>query len=494
MPTISRLAGSPDGLLRLVFCSIGSPRFMCATPYRVRRGDGMAGPASRTRGPRPAAQFRLLRSRILAPFSASACSRVSCRLLARGLIKDQHNKGRYRERPRALGETQMNAMRLPADGTFVGRVRSPGSAHPQVVTVRDGQVIDITSASGAHRPRHLRNGRSGGLCAWCAGRGYRQPRRYRRQQPERERQCRQAALLAPIDLQAVKASGVTFVVSLLERVIEEQARGDAGKAPMRSAPKSQALIGDNLSRAEARLARGHGAQGRCWWHAALWSQYLEVGIGPDAEIFTKCQPMSSVGFGADVGLHPVSTWNNPEPEIVLVASSAASIVGATLGNDVNLRDVEGRSRAAARQGQGQQRLGADRPVHPPVRRHVLARRRAQKGGRAHRRRRGRLRARGRKLDAPRSAATRLDLVAADDAAGTTNIRTASCSSSAPCSRRSKDRGAPGQGFTHHVGDVVTISTATLGALVNTVRLSPDCPHWTYGMRALMKDLSGAGLV
>ena len=173
-------------------------------------------------------------------------------------------------------------------------------------------------------------------------------------------------LLAPCDLQAIKAAGVTFVASMLERVIEEQARGDPAKAEsVRRA--IVAIIGDDLASVRpgspeaARLKDALIAQ-----HA--WSQYLEVGIGPDAEIFTKSQPMSAVGTGAEIGIHPKSEWNNPEPEIVLVVGSHGRTVGATLGNDVNLRDFEGPQRAAARQGEGQQRVVRDRSVHPPVRR------------------------------------------------------------------------------------------------------------------------------
>ncbi|WP_371807666.1 fumarylacetoacetate hydrolase family protein, partial [Arhodomonas sp. KWT] len=148
-------------------------------------------------------------------------------------------------------------------------------------------------------------------------------------------------LIAPVDLQAVKASGVTFVASLLERVIEEHAGGDPGRAAA-VREEIDALVGADLSTlvpgSQAALALRETLIAR-----GAWSQYLEVGIGPDAEIFTKAQPLSAVGTGADVGVHPASRWNNPEPEVALAVNSRGNAVGATLGNDVNLRDVEGRS-------------------------------------------------------------------------------------------------------------------------------------------------------
>src|SRR5262249_5770235 len=147
--------------------------------------------------------------------------------------------------------------------------------------------------------------------------------------------------LAPIDLQAIKAAGVTFARSMLERVIEEQAKGDPG-----AADRARHVLAREIGADLGSVKPGSDAAERlkqALIERKLWSQYLEVGIGPDAEIFTKAQPMSAVGTSAEIGLHPRSVWNNPEPEVVVVVNSRGKIVGATLGNDVNLRDFEGRS-------------------------------------------------------------------------------------------------------------------------------------------------------
>jgi len=297
-------------------------------------------------------------------------------------------------------------------------------------------------------------------------------------------------LLAPIDLQAVKASGVTFVASMLERVIEEQARGDAGKADAVRVAIS-AVIGNNLasvvpgSEAAAKLKEVLLAQG-------VWSQYLEVGIGPDAEIFTKAQPLSAVGLGDEVGIHPKSIWNNPEPEIVLTINSRGKVVGATLGNDVNLRDFEGRS--ALLLGKAKDN-NASCAVGPFIR----------------------------LFDANFSIddIRRAELTMQVD--GTEGFTLKGSSSMAMISRDplelvehaigpnhqypdglvlflgtmfapTQDRFGPGQGFTHQVADVVTITTPKLGALVNKVNFTDKVAPWTFGVTALMKNLAKRQLI
>ena len=296
-------------------------------------------------------------------------------------------------------------------------------------------------------------------------------------------------MLAPCDLQALKAAGVTFVASMLERVIEEQARGDASKAAaVREAVV--AIMGDNLS-----LVKPGSEQAAQLKQALLdqgaWSQYLEVGIGPDAEVFTKSQPMSAVGTGAEVGLHPRSEWNNPEPEIVLVVNSRGDVVGATLGNDVNLRDFEGRS--ALLLGKAKDNNGSC-AVGPFIRLfdaqfcidHV---------------RRCDLSMEVRGTDGfVMQGASSLSMISRDpldlaaQAIGSTHQYPDGMllflgTMFAPTQDRPIPGRPAGQGFTHVVGDVVSISTPTLGTLVNRVNTSDRIPPWTYGVRALMKDLA-----
>lgn len=85
-------------------------------------------------------------------------------------------------------------------------------------------------------------------------------------------------------------------------MIEERAAGDPAAAEAIRA-RVAAIIGNSLrdivpgSDAAMSVKSALQAEG-------LWSQYLEVGIGPDAEMFSKAQLLSSVGHGAKIGLHP----------------------------------------------------------------------------------------------------------------------------------------------------------------------------------------------
>jgi fumarylacetoacetate (FAA) hydrolase family protein len=291
--------------------------------------------------------------------------------------------------------------------------------------------------------------------------------------------------LAPCDLQAIKAAGVTFVSSMLERVIEEQARGDASKAEsVRQAVV--AVIGDNLRQVKpgspeaAKLKDVLLAQG-------VWSQYLEVGIGPDAEIFTKSQPLSAVGTGAEVGLHPGSQWNNPEPEIVLATNSRGEVVGATLGNDVNLRDFEGRSALLLGKAKDNNASCAIGPFIRLFDAHFSIDDVRQCD--LHMVVRG---PEGFVMEGASSISqiSRDPLDLAAQAMGKYHqypdgMMLFLGTMFAP----TQDRHGPGQGFTHVVGDTVAVSTPKLGTLFNRVTTSDRAAPWTYGMRALMQDLA-----
>lgn len=371
-------------------------------------------------------------------------------------------------------------MELPREGRFVGRVWRPGIG-PALVEHRGGRLADVTSAEAPTMRDLLELDDPAGWLDAQAGEDIGALSDFAALGAAGDA----PRLLAPCDLQAIKASGVTFAASMVERVIEEQAAGNPDLAAGIRA-RIGAAIGANLrgivpgSDRAAEVARILKAEG-------LWSQYLEVGIGPDAEIFTKCQPMASVGWGADIGLHPISRWNNPEPEIVLAVDSRGRIRGATLGNDVNLRDVEGRSALLLGKAKDNNASAAIGPFIrlfdagyglDEVRRAQLALRVEGANGYV-------LEGRSSMDQISRDPA---DLVAQAIGAhhqypdgfmlylGTLFAPT-------------QDRDAAGQGFTHHVGDVVTIAEPSLGALVNTVRLSTDCPPWQFGAGALMRNLA-----
>ncbi len=379
---------------------------------------------------------------------------------------------------------------MPSEGVLLGRARVPGYDHPRIVTVRGDDVVDITSRLAPTSRDIAERDDPAAYVATAPGMPIGKLAAILDNSWAAKTNDAATSLLSPIDLQAVKAAGVTFVVSLLERVIEEQARGDKAKSD--SLRKDiLGLIGTDLSQLvpgspaamevkATLIARG------------VWSQYLEVGIGPDAEIFTKCQPMASVGYGADVGILPISEWNNPEPELVMVVSSTGKIVGATLGNDVNLRDVEGRS--ALLLGKAKDN-NASASLGPFIR----------------------LFDGTFTIETVKQADIALTVTGEDgfELTGVSNLSQISRSPeslvSASIGRHHqypdglvlytgtmfapvKDRGGAGKGFTHKTGDVVSISTPALGTLSNTVRLATEAAPWTYGASHLLRDLAKADLL
>jgi fumarylacetoacetate (FAA) hydrolase family protein len=368
---------------------------------------------------------------------------------------------------------------LPTDragGIFVGRILTDEG--PCVVAVRGDELADLTPitptmADLLERPdaREIAtNGFTG--------------RTWSLDDPA-------VRLLAPIDLQVIKAAGVTFAVSMVERVIEERAAGDPQRAQEVRA-RVQSAIGGSIADIQPGSAKATAVK-EALQAEGLWSQYLEVGIGPDPEIFTKAPVLSAVGAGAPVGVLERSAWNNPEPEVVLVAAPDGRAVGAALGNDVNLRDFEGRS--ALLLGEAKDN-NASCAVGPLIRLFDDAFTMADVA----------------------AADVSLRIEGADDGFGLTATSSMSQMSrtlpellSHTCGAHhqypdgfalftgtmfapTEDRDAPGMGFTHHEGDVVTISTPLLGILINTVTSSEAAPPWEIGIRALWRNLAGRGLL
>jgi len=376
---------------------------------------------------------------------------------------------------------------LPEDGTrgtLVGRVFLPEVGGPAVVAVRDDGVFDVSTQfptvsalceadDPARALRAAKGERIGDLASILAN------------TPPDARNPKKPWLLAPVDLQVLKAAGVTFAISMLERVIEERARGNPASADT-IRKEVERLVGDDFSKLKPGSAEAMRLK-QVLIEQNAWSQYLEVGIGPDAEVFTKAPVLSSVGTGMDAGLHPKSTWNNPEPEVVLFVSSWGRIVGAALGNDVNLRDFEGRSALLLSKAKDN---NASCAVGPLLRLfddsfsldHV---RRMDVG----------LMVKGQDgfVLEGHSSISKISRDPTDLVAQTIGpvhqypdgFALFLGTMFAPV----KDRDAPGQGFTHKRDDIVTIAAPELGQLVNRMRTSDECEPWTWGVGALMRNLA-----
>jgi len=374
-------------------------------------------------------------------------------------------------------------------GAFVGRVWRSGVG-PCVVTLRSGDVIDITSKQTPTVSALIERGDAADYAKTAKGNVIGDLETLAANSWENDHLSDNLRLLAPIDLQVIKACGVTFAQSMVERVIEERAAGDPDLAA-NIRQRVMAIVRDSLRNIQAGSEQAEQVKQELI-AAGVWSQYLEVGIGPDAEVFTKSPVLSSVGWGADVGLHPISKWNNPEPEVVLAVSSDGRAKGAMLGNDVNLRDVEGRS--ALLLGKAKDN-NASCALGPFIR----------------------LFDDSYSMDHVRQAQLTLTVQ------GTDGYHLVGYSSMAEISRDpedlvaqtcgrhhqypdgfvlfmgtlfapTQDRGESGQGFTHKIGDVVTIQADGLGQLENTVKLSTDCSPWTFGITDLMKNLAGRDLL
>ncbi|MEV1320881.1 fumarylacetoacetate hydrolase family protein [Micromonospora arborensis] len=376
---------------------------------------------------------------------------------------------------------------LPDDAdhsVLIGRIWDPSVDGPAPVAVRGGEVIDISHRFPTVRDicelpdpaatvAGLDGRRVGGFGELLANTG------------AANRDHNRPWLLAPVDLQALKAAGVTFPVSLIERVIEERARGDlALAADLRR--RMLADIGADLHSLSPGSAEAEKLKDLLVAEG-MWSQYLEVGIGPDAEIFTKGQILSAVGTAVPVGVLASSTWNNPEPEVVLIVQSSGRVVGATLGNDVNLRDVEGRSALLlplAKDNNASCALG------PLIRlfdeRFGLEQvRELEVGLEVHGVDGFRLEAVSEMTQMSREPEALVRQLIGPHHRYPDGAALMLGTMFAPI----QDRDRPGEGFTHKVDDVVRISCPALGTLVNRVRHAEECEPWQFGVRDLMSNLA-----
>lgn len=379
-----------------------------------------------------------------------------------------------------------------ASATLVGRAFIPGKiGGPSPIAIHDGAVVELahlvpTCADLINLPRPA------SAVAEAAKRGKRvcDLGDLLANTAADQRDLKRPYLLTPCDLQALRACGVTFVSSMLERVIEEHAKGDPDQAQSIRATIGAEIGGEigNVKPGSAQAMRLKESLIK----RGLWSQYLEVGIGPDAEVFNKAQPMSAVGTGAEIGILRDSSWNNPEPEVVLAVNASGVVVGATLGNDVNLRDWEGRS--ALLLGRAKDN-NASCAIGPFIRLFDDS------------------------YTVEDMRATKLSVeVAGSDGFRMTGASDLQAISRDPldlagqaCNRNHQypdglmlflgtqfapiqDRDEAGRGFTHKRGDIVTIRAPRLGALVNRINYCHLAAPWEFGLSALMRNLRARGLI
>jgi fumarylacetoacetate (FAA) hydrolase family protein len=380
---------------------------------------------------------------------------------------------------------------LPDDGyagTLVARVWRPDVQGPSVAVLREHGVYDLSAefptmstlleaSEPARRVREATGERIGSVDEILAN------------SDESLRAAGKPFFLAPCDLQVVKAAGVTFATSLIERLIEEQADGDPSKAEEVRA-RVVAQIGTDLSKLKPGSEQAMQLK-KMLQEQGLWSQYLEVGIGPDAEVFSKVPVLSSVGTGADIGIRSDSSWNNPEPEVVLAVNSRGEIVGATLGNDVNLRDLEGRSALLLSKAKDN---NASSAIGPFIRLYD-----ATFGPADMRREKVDLR-----VDGPEGfvleGLNSMEFISrepqdiVDQAMAAHQYPDGFMLFLGTLFAPTQDRDAPGGGFTHKVGDRVSIRSARLGELCNRVNFSERAAPWTFGLRAFMANLAARGLL
>ena len=374
-----------------------------------------------------------------------------------------------------------------SEGCFVGRIWDSAKGGPCLVTIKGNYIYDITSKEIPTIRDLLELKDINEYLESCDSTKLVSTEELLQSSLKKNSGM---SLLAPCDFQAIKACGVTFAKSMVERGIEERAAGDPKKAEsLRN--HIGGLIGDSLQNIIPGSEKANEVK-KALISEGLWSQYLEVGIGKDAEVFTKAQTLSSVGYGAEVGLNPISNWNNPEPEIVLAVNSNGIIQGATLGNDVNLRDVEGRS--ALLLGKAKDN-NASCSIGPFIR----------------------IFDENYTLDDMKSAHISLKVEGKEGYIlnGSSSMSEISRDPEDLVSQTigrhhqypdgfmlflgtlfapTEDRDVVGEGFTHKIGDKVTISEPNLGELINFVNLSTVCPQWEFGIASLIKNLSQRDLL